>query len=64
MKSKSQIKKISIQQEFLSNDMIKVVQEPENSWNKLLELKNKYNISDRDFEHMLFYAVLHYKCED
>ncbi len=48
------------QRKLSTEDMIKIVQQPEYSWNKLIAIKDKYNISDKDFNDILFHVEMYY----
>lgn len=61
MTSKSEFKRIGIQKGLSLDDMIEIVEQPEYSWKKLTEYKEKYNINDKDFAKIIFHAEMYTK---
>ena len=59
MKSKSQIKRIGVQQGLSLDEIVKTPEKPKKSRDKLLEMKDKYNMSDKDFRDFLFFASIY-----
>jgi hypothetical protein len=57
--TREEFKEDLIQAGFKVTDMIKTVQEPENSLDKLLEFKEKYNITNKDFRNMIYYMQMY-----